>query len=170
MDAHANMDDKALVAEIAAGASSLRLTVAAAESCTGGLIAAALTSVGGASAWFRGGVVSYSPELKSEWLGVPPELISAKGAVSEGVALAMAEGARRRAAADIAVSSTGLAGPDGDPEHPELPVGTVFIGVATPRGSRAVRCVFSGGRSEVRARAVSRALKELASEIRIPAV
>lgn len=160
-----NSAEQSLVAEIAAGALRHRATIATAESCTGGLIASALTSISGASAWFLGGVVSYDPRLKTEWLGVSAALIAEEGVVSEAVARAMAEGARRHAGADIAVSTTGLAGPDGDPAHPDLSVGTVFIGIATADGSRAVRCVFSGDRDAVRAQAVSRALQSLRETI-----
>jgi nicotinamide-nucleotide amidase len=88
-------------------------TLATAESCTGGLIAAACTELAGSSAWFERGFVTYSNEAKSELLGVPPELIDEHGAVSEAVALAMAEGALRQAGVNLAVAVTGIAGPTG---------------------------------------------------------
>ena len=104
------------------------LTVAVAESCTGGLIAAAITEVPGASGYFLGGVVSYSNEAKEAFLDVPHALIEAHGAVSREVAVAMASGARSRFGADLAVAVTGVAGPDGGTL--DKPVGLVYIGVA----------------------------------------
>jgi PncC family amidohydrolase len=104
------------------------LTVAVAESCTGGLIAAAITEVPGSSGYFLGGVVSYSNAAKEAFLDVPHALIEAHGAVSREVAVAMATGARARFGADLAVSVTGVAGPDGG--TPDKPVGLVYIGVA----------------------------------------
>lgn len=111
-------------------------TLATAESCTGGTIASRFTAIPGASAYFRCGVVSYSNEAKAEVLGVRAEDIARYGAVSETVARQMAEGARRIAKADYAVATTGIAGPTGGTA--EKPVGTVWIAVATPRGTTAV--------------------------------
>ena len=108
--------------------------MATAESCTGGLIAAACTALSGSSAWFERGVVTYSNEAKTELLGVPAELIAQHGAVSEPVALAMAEGALRHARAEVAVAVTGIAGPTGG--SPGKPVGTVFIALAGPGGTQ----------------------------------
>ena len=109
------------------------LTFATAESCTCGRIAARITALSGSSAVFRGGVVSYWSEVKANVLGVPQELLDKHGAVSEEVARAMAEGARRITGADLAVSVTGVAGPDSDDRG--NPVGLVFIGLATPEGT-----------------------------------
>jgi nicotinamide-nucleotide amidase len=109
-----------------------KLTLALAESCTGGAIANRITNVPGASAVFAAGLVTYSNASKQQWLGVQPETISAHGAVSEAVAREMASGARNSTAADFALSVTGIAGPDGG--SPEKPVGTVFIGLATQAG------------------------------------
>lgn len=109
------------------------LTLATAESCTGGLIARRITALPGASRVYRGGVVSYWTEVKAAVLGVPQEILDAHGAVSEETARAMAEGARRITGADIAVSVTGVAGPD--PDERGNPVGLVFIGLATPEGT-----------------------------------
>lgn len=112
------------------------LTLAVAESCTGGAIAARFTALPGASAYFRCGVVAYSNEAKHDLLGVDPQAIERHGAVSEEVARQMAEGARRAARADYAVATTGIAGPTGGSEL--KPVGTVWIAVATPAGTTAV--------------------------------
>lgn len=109
------------------------LTLATAESCTGGLIARRITALPGASRVYRGGVVSYWTEVKAAVLGVPQEILDAHGAVSEETARAMAEGARHITGADIAVSVTGVAGPD--PDERGNPVGLVFIGLATPEGT-----------------------------------
>ncbi len=109
------------------------LTFATAESCTGGLAAERMTALPGASAVYRGGVVSYWTSVKADVLGVPQALLDAHGAVSEESARAMAEGARRATGADIAVSVTGVAGPD--PDERGTPVGIVYIGLATPTGT-----------------------------------
>ena len=109
------------------------LTFATAESCTGGRVAERITALPGASAVYRGGVVSYWTSVKADVLGVPADTLDAHGAVSEETARAMAEGARRITAADIAVSVTGVAGPD--PDERGVPVGIVYIGLATPDGT-----------------------------------
>ncbi|MBL8709696.1 MAG: CinA family protein [Rhodospirillaceae bacterium] len=138
------------------------LKIATAESCTGGLIAATLTSLPGSSDVFERGWVTYSNDAKSENLGVPPDLIAEKGAVSAEVAEAMARGVLRRAQADVAVSVTGVAGPGGG--SIEKPVGLVYIGLARKDGwSQVERCEFTGGRDDVRRQAVARALAHLAT-------
>ena len=104
------------------------LTVATAESCTGGLVAHLLTEVPGSSGYLRGGIVAYADEVKAELLGVPPDVIAAHGAVSAQVAVAMAEGARARFGADAAGGVTGVAGPGGGTA--EKPVGLVYVAVA----------------------------------------
>ncbi len=114
-----------------------------AESCTGGLMAKRLTDVPGASKVFKGGIVSYTNEVKAGVLGVPQELLDQFGAVSSQVAQAMAEGARRVLGCDIALSSTGVAGPDKDDRGNE--VGTMFVAIATPEGSY-VRSLELGNR------------------------
>ena len=124
------------------------LTLATAESCTGGLIAKRLTDVPGASAAFRGGVVSYTNEVKRDVLGVPQELLDTRGAVSEPVARAMAQGARRITGADLAVSVTGVAGPDRDERGNE--VGTVFVGLCTPEGTTVQALDLGRGRERIR--------------------
>jgi nicotinamide-nucleotide amidase len=125
-----------------------RLFFATAESCTGGDIARRFTELPGASAFFKGGVVSYVNEIKTALLGVDPQLLEEKTAVCREVAAAMAEGVRARLHTDMAVSVTGLAGPDGDGVHE---VGTVFIGLATPEGTLCRAFAF-GKRSRARIR------------------
>lgn len=132
-------------------------TVAAAESCTGGLIGARITDVPGASSVYLGGVVAYSNRAKTDLLGVPPSLLEEHGAVSEEVARAMAEGCRRRFGAQVAVSVTGIAGPSGG--TPEKPVGTVCLGVDGVAGSEARTLRFSGTRELIRERSVNKALE-----------
>jgi nicotinamide-nucleotide amidase len=140
------------------------LKIATAESCTGGLVAASLTAIAGSSDVVERGWVTYSNQAKSESLGVAPDLIAEKGAVSAEVAEAMARGALRRSQADVAVSITGIAGPGGG--SVEKPVGLVFIGLARKDGwSQVERCIFPGNRDEVRAQSVTRALAHLATAI-----
>ena len=131
------------------------LTFAAAESCTGGLIAKRITDLSGASAVFRGGVVSYTNEVKHSVLGVPQALLEEYGAVSAPVARAMAEGARRITGADLAVSVTGVAGPDRDDRGNE--VGTVYLGLAHSGGTFDAVFHFSGDRSAIRSAAADEA-------------
>ncbi len=132
------------------------LTLVAAESCTGGLVAARLTSVPGSSAVFLGAIVAYANEVKEAELGVPPEVLATHGAVSAETAAAMARGARERLGADVAVSVTGIAGPGGG--TPEKPVGLVYLCAAGPEGARARDFVVTGDRETVRARATVAAL------------
>ncbi len=128
-------------------------TLALAESCTGGLAAARLVDVPGASAVFRGGIVAYGNDSKCELLGVPPALLSAHGAVSEAVAAAMAEGARARFHADLGLSTTGIAGPDGGTE--QKPIGMVCFALASASGTSAWTLRIPDlGRTFVRDRAV----------------
>jgi nicotinamide-nucleotide amidase len=140
-----------------AGARGLRL--ATAESCTGGMVAARLTDVPGSSASFVGGVVSYADEVKRTELDVPAELLAAHGAVSAEVAAAMAEGARRRLGADVAVAVTGVAGPEGG--TPEKPVGRVYLHAAGPDGSVERMLDLPGERAQIRVRATVTALHML---------
>ena len=132
-------------------------TLCTAESCTGGMIGAALTAVSGASNVYKGGIVSYTNEVKQRLLGVDADLLEREGAVSAPVAKAMAVGARTALNADIAVSVTGLAGPGGDEFG--NPVGTVFIGYADANMAEVRHFVFSGDRETVRTQAVEEALK-----------
>lgn len=131
-------------------------TLCTAESCTGGLIGGALTAVSGASNVYKGGIVSYTNEVKNKLLGVDADLLEREGAVSAPVAEAMAIGARCALDADIAVSVTGLAGPGGDEFG--NPVGTVFIGYADEKTTTVRHFVFAGNREAVRAQAVDAAL------------
>ena len=132
------------------------LTLSAAESCTGGLIAKRLTDVAGASAAFLGGVVSYTNAVKAGVLGVPRDLLEQYGAVSEPAARAMAEGVRRLTGSDLAVSVTGLAGPDGDDRG--NPVGTVYLGLSLPGETLVRRLALGGDRPRIRLLAASTAL------------
>ena len=132
------------------------LTLATAESCTGGLVAARLTDVPGSSDVFAGGVVAYANGVKHAQLGVPDDVLAAHGAVSAETAAAMAEGARRRLGVDVAVSVTGVAGPDGG--TPEKPVGLVYLHAAGPDGERTLRLDLPGDRETVRLRATTAAL------------
>jgi nicotinamide-nucleotide amidase len=118
-------------------------TVAVAESCTGGMVSARLTEQGGSSDFFVAGYVTYSEAQKSKVLGIPRELISKHSAVSEPVAAAMAEGAKRQSGATHAISVTGYAGPTGGTEFD--PVGTVYFGITGPDGTRVVRTRFGSG-------------------------
>lgn len=141
-----------------------KLTVATAESCTGGLVASRLTDVAGSSGYVKGGIVSYTDEAKANTLGVPREILAEYGAVSEPTARAMAEGARKVLGADVAVSTTGLAGPGGGTER--TPVGTVFIAAAGPKGTAAEKHSFSGTRGQVKFRASQAALALLRKYIK----
>lgn len=130
--------------------------VATAESCTGGTVAARLTSQAGSSAYFVGGVVSYANDVKHGVLGVPEDILESPGAVSEPCARAMVEGVRKLMNATHAISTTGIAGPDGGTAR--KPVGTVYIGIATSEGTRVEHHVFPGDRAAVIAATADRAL------------
>ena len=137
-------------------------TLVTAESCTGGGIGAALTAVPGSSAVYKGGIISYTNEVKSQLLHIDPYLIETKGAVSAPVAEAMAAGARQVLKADIGVSVTGLAGPGGDDYG--NPVGTVYIGYSDSGHTISVQYLFSGDRERVREQAVKAALELILKE------
>ena len=134
-----------------------------AESCTGGLIAAACTDLAGSSAWFERGFVTYSNAAKTELLGVDASLITTHGAVSEPVARAMAAGALRHSHAQVSVAVTGVAGPSGG--SADKPVGTVWFGFAFCSGVITEMCQFDGDRAAVRQAAVQHALTRLAELI-----
>jgi len=131
------------------------LTVAVAESLTGGLVTATLVDVPGASRALRGGVVAYATELKATLLGVDAGLLAARGAVDPDVALAMARGVRTRLAADVGLATTGVAGPDPQDGHPP---GTVHVAVVAPGGERVLSLRLPGGRAAVRAAACTAVL------------
>jgi nicotinamide-nucleotide amidase len=133
-----------------------KTTISAAESCTGGLLAQRLTSIAGSSSYFLGGVVCYSNELKTAWADVPPEIIKAKGAVSSEVAMALADGIRRRVGSMLGVGITGIAGPSGGSE--EKPVGTVHVAIAHAGGVKERGVRFPGDREAIRWHAAQLAL------------
>ena len=148
--------EEAAEGRLVAACKARGVTVATSESCTGGLVAARITAVPGSSAMFLGGVVSYANAAKQELLGVPREVLERAGAVSAACAEAMASGVRARMKADLAVSVTGIAGPEGG--TPQKPVGLVYLGVATAAGALTERHVFAGDRAAIRALAADRAL------------
>jgi PncC family amidohydrolase len=135
------------------------LTVATAESSTGGLIGAAITSVPGSSGYYLGGVVSYADTAKAELLGVPEATLAAHGAVSAQVALAMVAGARERLGATLAVSNTGIAGPGGGTDA--KPVGLTYVGLAGPDGTEVRRFAWTGEREANRLATAEAALEWL---------
>lgn len=135
------------------------LTLAVAESCTGGLLGHRLTNVAGASAYFLGGVLAYANAAKEQLLGVPAAVLAEHGAVSEATARAMARGARALLGADLALSVTGIAGPDGG--TPEKPVGLTWIGLSAPDGDWARRYVWTGDRAGNKAQSAQAALELL---------
>lgn len=147
-----------LEAAVGARLKSRRLTLAVAESCTGGLLGGRISSVAGSSAWFLGGAIAYANAVKVRTLRVPAKTIAKNGAVSAECAAAMARGARRAFGAAVGVAITGIAGPDGGTK--EKPVGTVFVAVAGPGRAETVKKLeFHGARETVRSRAVTAALR-----------
>jgi len=155
-DALYSLDGRPLEAVAGALLAAAGRTVAVAESCTGGLLAGAMTRVPGCSAWFAGGVVAYSNALKQRLLGVPADLLSAHGAVSREVAEAMATGVRDVTDTDIGIAISGVAGPGGGTDA--KPVGTVVLALAGPRGVRSWVHRFEGDREQVRVQAIGFAL------------
>ena len=156
-------DDSGSLARAAVEAMRARgWTCAACESLTGGLIAATLVEVPGASAVVRGGFVTYQTDTKTLLAGVPADMIAEHDVVSAEVAMSMAAGARERLGVDIAVSATGIAGPDGG--TPEKPVGTVFVGLSTAQGTTVLPLRLSGNRSRIRTLTVKHALNLLRME------
>lgn len=141
------------------------LTCATAESCTGGGVGHAITAIPGASRVFRGGVISYDDSVKENVLGVSREILDGVGPVSTQCAAQMAVGARKLLNADIAVSVTGLAGPEGDGVHP---VGFVCFGIATAEGVTAENVVIHGDREQIRSSAVAQAISMLLDKARKP--
>jgi nicotinamide-nucleotide amidase len=164
------MIDEAILAraeQALAACRAAKLTVATAESCTGGLIAATLTAIAGSSDVVLGGFVTYANAAKTEMVGVPPNIIDAVGAVSEAVARRMASGAQHRTQADIAIAVTGVAGPGGGSES--KPVGLVWLGLARAgHPVQARRMVFPGDRANVRRLTVATALQMLIEAAEAP--
>lgn len=152
---------RALAAQLQGTCLAAGLRVAAAESCTGGRVGDALTDVAGSSGYVAGAIVAYEDRAKVALLDVPRDVVAAHGAVSAQVAIAMAEGARRRLAVDLAVAVTGIAGPGG--ATPGKPVGLTYVAVADARGS-AVRRFAWGGDREANKTASARAALELLLE------
>lgn len=142
-----------LAQEIGQALSAKKLMLSFAESCTGGLASAIVTNISGSSAWFDGGVVTYSNQAKQDLLGVSAESLNQYGAVSEQVASEMASGLLKQGRADVVVSVTGIAGPDGG--TPEKPVGTVCFAWAIKNSSvKTQRILFTGNRQEIRQQSV----------------
>lgn len=137
-------------------------TLAVAESLTGGLLAATIVDVPGASAVFRGGLITYATDLKETLAGVPAELLAARGPVDPDVATALAEGARVRCGADWGLATTGVAGPE---PQGAVPVGTVYVAVVGPGGAQVRTVRLAGDRSAIRHSAVSAALAALAGQL-----
>lgn len=146
-------------------ANQTAITLATAESCTGGHVAARITNIAGSSAYFQGGIISYTNDVKARMLDVPESILENPGAVSEECAGAMAEGARKRLDATIAVSITGIAGPSGGTDR--KPVGLVYLGIASPAGARVERHIFAGERADVMREAATRALELLVQQAEI---
>lgn len=139
------------------------VTISTAESCTGGGLSACFVSVPGSSSWFKGSAVAYQNEIKTGLLGVSEKILSEKGAVSKECAAAMAEGARRIFDTDLAVSITGIAGPDGDGS--DNPVGTVWIGIALSYETKTKCFHFKGSREDIRHLTIMEALSMIWEEI-----
>lgn len=152
-----------MAARLVGEASARDLTLATAESCTGGLVGGAITAVPGSSEAYLGSVVSYAESVKMAVLGVSEATLAAHGAVSSECATEMAEGVRRLIGADVAVSITGIAGPGG--AVPGKPVGTVWFGLASGAGTTTLHRHFDGDRDEVRLQSVTQALSLLLGEV-----
>jgi PncC family amidohydrolase len=145
--------------QLAQKLTSSHKTLATAESCTGGLIGHTLTNISGSSNWYKGGVIAYANEIKTQFLGVPAALIDQYGAVSRPVAQAMAEGARKRLKSDFAIATTGIAGPTGGTTA--KPVGLVFIAIATPKKTIIKKFIFKGTRLNIKKQTLNESLKLL---------
>jgi nicotinamide-nucleotide amidase len=155
-DAIYGVDGQSLEEVVGALLKQRRVRLAAAESCTGGLIGARITNIAGSSEYFERGVVAYSNAAKTEMLGVPAELIERHGAVSSEVAAAMAQGIRQAAKTELGLSVTGIAGPSGASE--QKPVGLVYTSLATSQGVKTAEHRFLGDREQIRIKASQMAL------------
>jgi len=140
-------------------------TISFAESCTGGRIAAVFTSVSGASGVLNGSVVTYSNEIKHQWLGVELDVLEKYGAVSKECVSQMLDGIQKIAQSDYAIAVSGIAGPTGGTEF--KPVGTVYIGLLTPQNTEIFPCYFEGNREEVQERSTQFAIEKLSQSVRI---
>jgi len=156
-------DIRALASRLGERALASRVMLATAESCTGGLVAGAITDIAGSSAWFERGFVAYSNRAKMEELGVDPDIIARHGAVSGETAKAMAQGARAASGAQWAVAVTGIAGPAGG--SPDKPVGTVWFAWAGPRAVETLHRRLEGDRAAVRTASVAIALQGLVDRL-----
>jgi nicotinamide-nucleotide amidase len=136
-----------------------RLTLATAESCTGGMVATAITDISGSSGWFERGFITYSNQAKHEMIGVPTDMLDKHGAVSDPVARAMAEGALRNSRAQVSVAITGIAGPGGGTK--EKPVGMVVFAWSNRLHTEVETVVFKGDREQIRVQAAAHALRGL---------
>lgn len=153
-----------LAEQVVERATARHKMIATAESCTGGLVSAAITDIPGSSAVFTHGFVTYANDAKQALLGVPHDLLVTHGAVSGQVARAMAQGAKIMSGADLAVAVTGIAGPSGG--TPEKPVGLVYFGIADDKGALVHKHIFPGGsRRAIRAQTTKTALRYLASRL-----
>ena len=159
------MDNFVLAKQLVEALKAKKLTLSFAESCTGGLVSATVVSVAGASEVFYGAVVSYDNSVKEKMLFVPSDVLCSVGAVSEECACQMARGARERIGTSIAISVTGIAGPGGGTE--EKPVGLVYIGVASSRGTYAKKLLLGdlGDRTAIREASVAKMLESAIDEI-----
>jgi PncC family amidohydrolase len=152
-----------LAARLQARCIAVGVTVATAESCTGGLVAHLLTEVPGSSAYLRGGIVAYANDVKEALLGVPAATLEAHGAVSAQVAVAMAEGARERLAVDLGVGVTGVAGPDGGTD--DKPVGLVYVAVAGLGTPEVRRYQWPGDRATNKRESAGAAIEQLLARV-----
>lgn len=157
---------KSLVPKIADALLARRCTLATAESCTGGMIGAALTDLSGSSAWYLGGVIAYANSVKMKLLHVPEATLDAHGAVSPETARAMAQGIAQAVGADCAIAVTGIAGPTGG--TPEKPVGLVYIATTTPTGINVQAYHFDGSRAAIRSTATRAACQQLLDHLHSP--
>lgn len=162
-DAHDEDDGHELAVRLGERCVAIGRRVATVESCTGGLVGHLITEIPGSSAYFVGGFVTYSDELKRETVGVPEDVLAAHGAVSAQVAMAMATGGRARTGADLAVSVTGIAGPDGG--SAAKPVGLTYVAVADELGVAVRRFAWTGDRTENKRRSASAALALLLERV-----
>lgn len=158
MDISLNNQDNDIVQQLAKALRTHGWTLSAAESCTGGLLSGALTALPGSSDYYLGGIIAYSNPVKHRILGVEERLLSTFGAVSEQTAAAMAEGTVRLMGSDMAISVTGIAGPESDGTR--KPVGLVYIGISGIKGTRVARYQFSGERQNIRSCSVTAALRQ----------